>query len=95
MKLVDGLESIAKKKGCTTGQLTLSWLLAQGEDIIPIPGTTKVNRLEENLGALEVKLTRGEEKEIRTLVETAEVHGTRYPEAMAKTLFADTPPLRA
>jgi len=93
LKLVDGLVEIAKKKGCTPGQLTLAWLLAQGDDIIPIPGTKKIKYLEENLGALDVKLTREEEKEIRDLVEKAEVHGARYPETMLDTLFADTPPL--
>lgn len=75
------------------GQLTLAWLLAQGEDIIPIPRTKKIKYLEENLGALDVKLSMEEEKEIRGLVEGAEVHGTRYPEAMMASLFADTPEL--
>jgi aryl-alcohol dehydrogenase-like predicted oxidoreductase len=93
LKLVDALVSIAKKKGCTPGQLTLAWLLAQGDDIIPIPGTKKIKYLEENLGSLEVKLTSEEEKEIRSLVEGAEVHGTRYPERLMGSLFADTPAL--
>ncbi|KAE8448943.1 hypothetical protein EG329_008739 [Mollisiaceae sp. DMI_Dod_QoI] len=93
LKLVDGLTSLAQKKGCTPGQLTLAWLLAQGEDIIPIPGTKKIKYLEENLGALQVKLSKEEEKEIRTLVEGAEVHGERYPEAMVGYLFASTPAL--
>jgi len=93
LKLVDGIASIAKKKNCTPGQLTLAWLLAQGNDIIPIPGTKKIKYLEENLGALNVNLSDSEEKEIRALVEKAEVHGTRYPEAMLGYLFADTPPL--
>jgi aryl-alcohol dehydrogenase-like predicted oxidoreductase len=93
LKLVDGLVNLAKKKGCTPGQLTLAWLLAQGDDIIPIPGTKKIKYLEENLGALDVKLTSGEEKEIRELVENAEVHGGRYPEGMGSYLFADTAPL--
>lgn len=93
LKLVDGLVEIAKNKGCTPGQLTLAWLLAQGEDIIPIPGTKKIKYLEENLGALSVELTQEEEKEIRRLIENAEVHGDRYPEGMGGTLFADTPPL--
>lgn len=93
LKLVDQLGAIADKKGCTKGQLTLAWLMAQGEDIIPIPGTKKIKYLEENVGALKVKLTREEEKEIRDAVEGAEVHGGRYPEMMAKSLFADTPEL--
>ena len=93
LRLADQIGVIAKKKGCTPGQLTLAWLLAQGEDIIPIPGTKKVKYLEENMGALNVKLTKEEEKEIRQAVEGAEVHGQRYPEAMAGKLFAESPEL--
>ncbi|KAL8807689.1 MAG: hypothetical protein Q9223_004250 [Gallowayella weberi] len=93
LRLVEELKGIAGKKGCTTGQLTLAWLMSQGEDIIPIPGTKKIKYLEENLGALDVKLSREEAAEIRKAVEGAEVHGIRYPEAMAGALFADTPPL--
>lgn len=95
LKLVEGLKKIAEKKGVTPGQLTLAWLLAQGEDVIPIPGTKKIKYLEENLGALEVKLSKEEEKEIRDMVEGAEVHGGRYPEQMMAHLFADTPELKA
>lgn len=94
LELVDKISAIAKKKGVTPTQLTLAWLMAQGDDIIPIPGTTKVERLEENLGALKIKLTSEEEKEIRQACENAEVSGGRYPEAFAKSLFADTPPLK-
>ncbi|KAH6658590.1 NADP-dependent oxidoreductase domain-containing protein [Truncatella angustata] len=85
--------AIAKKKGCTAGQLTLAWLLAQGDDIIPIPGTKKVKYLEENVGSLEVQLTKDEVNEIRNLIEATEVHGSRYPGAVMNTLFADTPAL--
>lgn len=91
LKLVDEIVELAKKKGVTPSQLTLAWLLAQGEDIIPIPGTTRVDRLKENLGALRVSLTQEEERQIRRACENAEVHGGRYPEAMSKALFADTP----
>ena len=93
LKLTEEIGALAKKKGVTPGQLTLAWLLAQGEDIIPIPGTKKIKYLEENLGALEVKLTGEEEQEIRKVVDGAEVHGTRYPEAFMSRLFADTPEL--
>ncbi|CZR51862.1 probable aldo-keto reductase (AKR13), puatative [Phialocephala subalpina] len=93
LKLVEDLEKIAEKKGCTPGQLTLAWLMAEGDDIFPIPGTTKVSRLEENLGALKVVLTQEEIKEIRTVVDAAEVYGARYPEAFASMVFRDTPPL--
>lgn len=94
LKLVEQLGKIAERKGCTTGQLSLAWLLAQGEDVIPIPGTKKVKYLEENVKALEVKLSEGEVEEVRKAVESAEVHGTRYPEAMAAALFRDSPPLK-
>ena len=67
--------------------------MAQGEDIIPIPGTKKIKYLEENFGALKVKLTEEEIKDIRTAVENAEVHGSRYPAAMMGLCFADTPAL--
>lgn len=93
LKLVDTISELAKKKGATPAQLTLAWLMAQGDDIFPIPGTTSVARVEENLGALKIKLSAEEEKEIRQACEAAEVHGPRYPEAMAATLFADTPAL--
>lgn len=95
LKLVDELVRLGKKKGCTAGQLTLAWLLAQGDDIIPIPGTKKIKYLEENLGALDVKLTDAEVKEIRKVISEAEVSGDRYPTAMMHTLFADTPELPA
>lgn len=94
LQLVDKLANVAKKKGVTTGQLTLAWLMRQGDDIIPIPGTKKIKYLEENVGALDVKLSDEEDKEIRQAVQGAEVHGLRYPAAMAATLFADTPPLK-
>jgi len=93
LKLVDQIAEIAKKKGVTSSQLTLAWLLAQGDDIFPIPGTTKIDRLKENIGALDVKLTKEEEQAIRKTCQEAEVAGGRYPEAFAAALYADTPPL--
>jgi aryl-alcohol dehydrogenase-like predicted oxidoreductase len=91
--LVDKLVALAKQKGCTPGQLTLAWLLAQGEDIIPIPGTSKIKYLEENLSAFDIRLTLGEVVEIRQLVEKTEMHGERYPEGFTAETFRDTPPL--
>ena len=93
LKLVHQIGEIADKKGCTRGQLTLAWLMAQGDDIIPIPGTKKIKYLEENMGALNVKLTKEEDQQIRKVVEAVDIQGARYPEAMAKSLFGDTPPL--
>lgn len=92
--LVNEIAELAKKKGCTTSQLTLAWLLAQGKDIFPIPGTKQINYLEENLGGLKVSLSAAEEKEIRQKVNEAEGSELgRYPEMMAAALYADTPEL--
>lgn len=93
LELVDKLGGLAKKKGCTAGQLTLAWLLAQGEDIIPIPGTKKIKYLEENWGAVEVVLTEEEKKEIRAAVDEADVHGDRAQEKLMASMLADTPEL--
>jgi len=93
LKLVDRITEIASKKNATPSQLTLAWLLAQGDDIFPIPGTTNIGRLEENLGALKIKLSAEEEAEIRKASEAAVPAGARYPEAFAKHNFADTPAL--
>lgn len=80
--LVDRFVALAEKKGCTPGQLALAWLSAQGEDIIPIPGTKKIKYMEENVGALKVQLSKEEIKEIREEVEKAEVVGHRNPPGM-------------
>ncbi|PRP85493.1 hypothetical protein PROFUN_06862 [Planoprotostelium fungivorum] len=93
LTLVDEISRIAEKKKVTPSQLTLAWLLAQGDDIIPIPGTTSIDRLNENLGSLSVQLTEEEKRDVRELAEKAEVHGARYPEAYSSALFADTPAL--
>jgi aryl-alcohol dehydrogenase-like predicted oxidoreductase len=90
VKLVNEFKSFADKKNCTTSQLALAWLLKQGEDIIPIPGTKKIKYLEENWGALQVHLTDGEEKEIRHFVETAEIAGGRLPPQYMKNILVDT-----
>lgn len=93
LELVDKLSAIAKMKGCTTGQLTLAWLMEQGPDVIPIPGTKKAKYLEENLGSLRVVLSEGEAGEIREAVEGCVTSGDRYPGVMAKVCFGDTPEL--
>ena len=81
LELVHALKDIADKKGCTPGQLTLAFLMAQGEDVIPIPGTTKIKNFKENMAALKIQLTKDELAKIRETVEKAEVTGVRYPEA--------------
>lgn len=91
--LVDQLSAVAKEKGVTSTQLVLSWLMSQGEDIFPIPGTTRLERLKENVGSLYVKLRAEEEQRIRAFCDGAEARGTRYSESFTAACFADTPPL--
>jgi aryl-alcohol dehydrogenase-like predicted oxidoreductase len=82
LELVGRVEAIAKDKGCTPAQLALAWVLAQGKDIVPIPGTKRRKYLEENVGALEVKLTRKELERINEVAPKGAAAGKRYPEAM-------------
>ncbi|KAL9611870.1 MAG: hypothetical protein Q9167_003524 [Letrouitia subvulpina] len=91
LQLVHSLKTIADKKGCTSGQLSLAWLINQGNDIFPIPGTKQIKYLEENMGALNVKLTGEEDREIRQAIERAEVYGTRVAETLMGGLVMDTP----
>lgn len=96
LKLVQRLEEMAKKKGVTPGQLALAWVLAQGEDFIPIPGTKRVRYLEENAKAADVKLTDEEEREVRSAVENVGGgKGARYPPAMMSRCFGDSPELKS
>lgn len=92
MLLVQQFKKLADKKGCTTSQLALAWLLAQGDDIIPNPGTKTMKYLEQNVEALKVKLTAEEEKEIRAFAEFADVAGLPVPEAHMDKLYMDTAP---
>ena len=80
--LVDLLGRIAKDKGVTAAQIALAWLLAQKPWIVPIPGTTKLHRLEENLGALAVTLTDDDRHKLATLLEEVKIEGDRYPPAL-------------
>jgi aryl-alcohol dehydrogenase-like predicted oxidoreductase len=82
--LVDLLGKIATEKKATTAQVALAWLLAQKPWIVPIPGTTKLHRLEENLGATNLELTASDLKEIETAAAQIKVEGARYPEAIEK-----------
>jgi aryl-alcohol dehydrogenase-like predicted oxidoreductase len=87
LALVRRLEAIAREKGCTAAQLVLAWLLAQGSDLIPIPGTKRKDRLEENLGALGVGFGEGDVRRISEAVPPGAAAGLRYPEAQMKTVF--------
>jgi len=80
--LVDLLSNIAERKKATPAQIALAWLLAQRSWIVPIPETTKLHRLEENLGALAVKLTPDDLREIDSASSKIKVEGARYPERL-------------
>jgi len=82
--LVDLLQSIAKRMNATPAQLALAWLLARKPWIVPIPGTTKLPRLEENIGAVAVKLTSDDLREINSAASEIEVQGARYPEELER-----------
>ncbi|MFZ1977080.1 MAG: aldo/keto reductase [Bacteroidota bacterium] len=82
--LVDLLKKVAEQKHATPGQIALSWLLAQKPWIVPIPGTTKLNRLEENIGGAKVTLNSKELSEIKSALDSIKVVGNRYPEELEK-----------
>jgi len=77
--LVAKIDAMAAAKGCTPAQLTLAWVLAQGEDVVAIPGTRRAARLDENLGALKVQLTDADVAAMVTAIPAGAVAGTRYP----------------
>ena len=82
--MVDLLQRVAKKKNATPAQIALAWVLAQKPWMVPIPGTTRLNRLEENLGAVNVELTPDDLREIDGAASKIKVEGARYPEALEK-----------
>jgi len=82
--IVDVLRRIADKKRATPAQIALAWLLAQKPWIVPIPGTTKLARLEENIGAVSIRLTPDDLREIETAASQITIQGARYPEALEK-----------
>ena len=79
LQLVDRVTELATEKGCTPAQLALAWLLAQGEHIVPIPGTKKRERLQENLGAVDVELSAGDLARLDELAPAGVAAGARYP----------------
>ena len=86
-RLVRRLAEIARGKGATPAQLALAWLLARGRDIVPIPGTKRVDRLEENVGALGVRLDADDLRQIDEAMPPGAVAGTRYPEPQMKGVY--------
>ncbi|KAL9447673.1 hypothetical protein AB3S75_015195 [Citrus x aurantiifolia] len=93
-KIYTRVENLAKRHKCTPAQLSLAWLLGQGDDIVPIPGTTKIKNLDENIGSLMMKLTKEDMKEILNFVPIEEVAGDRTYGGMLKVTwkFTNTPP---
>ncbi len=85
--LVERTEAIAADKSCTVAQLSLAWLLAQGPDVLAIPGTKRIERVEENLGAMNVRLTPEEVDGIAEAVPVGAAAGLRYPEGGMKGVF--------
>lgn len=82
--LVDLLQSLAQRRKATPGQIALAWLLAQKPWIVPTPGTTKLHRLEENIGATAVELTPEDLREIEAAASRIEIQGARYPEQIER-----------
>lgn len=82
--MVDLLTKIAEEKQATPAQIALAWLLAQKPWIVPIPGTTKIHRLEENLGAVEIELTTNDLSKIKEAASEIQIEGARYPEHLQK-----------
>jgi aryl-alcohol dehydrogenase-like predicted oxidoreductase len=83
-ELVDLLGTIARRKAATPAQIALAWLLARQPWIVPIPGTRRLGRLEENIAAADVELTPGDLTQIETAAAQIQVHGARYPEHLER-----------
>ncbi len=86
LKLAAEVKTLAEKKGCSPAQLALAWVLAQGDDVVPIPGTKRLKYLEDNLGAVDVKLDADDLREIEAACERVEIVGQRYPAGMMSML---------
>ena len=84
LDLVDKVAELAKAKGCTAAQLALAWVLAQGDDIVPIPGTKRRSTLDQNLDALKLELTKADFAQLDALLPKGAAAGMRYPETMMK-----------
>nr|GMD63139.1 Aldo/keto reductase [Ipomoea batatas] len=89
--LYERINKVATKKGCTPSQLALAWVHHQGNDVCPIPGTTKIENLNQNIGALSVNLTAEDMSELESIASA--VKGDRYPPGVSTWKDSDTPPL--
>ncbi|MFI5001691.1 MAG: aldo/keto reductase [Reyranellales bacterium] len=87
LALVAVIEDVARAKGCTPGQVALAWVLAQGPDIVPIPGTKRVDRVDQNLAALDVHLSPAEVAKLSAALPPGAAAGTRYAEAQLKAVY--------
>ncbi len=86
MRLVERVREIALEKNCKPSQLAIAWVLAQGRDVVPIPGTKRRTYLEENLGALEVELTSEDLARVEEVLSDAAIAGERYPEQSMRSV---------
>lgn len=91
--LFERVNELARKKGCTTSQLALAWVHHQGTDVCPIPGTTKIENFNNNIGALSVKFTPEEMTELESIASAGAVQGDRYGSNFSTWQQSDTPPL--
>jgi len=92
-QIFERVNAMAARKGCTPSQLALAWVHHQGNDVCPIPGTTKIENFNQNVGALSVKLTPDEMAELESYAAAGEVLGDRYPEMAPTWKDSETPPL--
>ena len=86
LHLASSVRELAERRGCTPAQLALAWLLAQGEDIVPIPGSTVRERVEENAAAVDIRLSPSDLAAIESVAPHGVAAGTRYPEAGMRTV---------
>ena len=86
-ELVQAILDMAQKKGCTPGQVAIAWVLAQGEDVVTIPGTKRIERLKENIGAIDVALSPDEVEALSAAIPAGAAAGTRYAEAQLKAVY--------
>jgi aryl-alcohol dehydrogenase-like predicted oxidoreductase len=93
-RLADHVQQLAAKKGCTPAQLALAWVLAQGDDIVPIPGTKRIKYLEQNLEAIRIKLNQDELETIDRLFPPGAASGARYAEGAMKRVMVEAPAKR-
>ncbi len=86
LELVQRIEKLSKQKGCTAAQLALAWVLAQGDDVVPIPGTKHRKYLEENMGAVSISLSKADLQQIEEIAPRGSAQGPRYPENAMKII---------